>query len=184
MPPLEAALDENCEYRIDFFRLIIQEARAEGRREGFAQGRRGGTLRALMSVLHARNMPVSPEARARIEAAPDADALLRILDRALFASTEEEALAEDGAPLAHCPSTVHARLPSPPNATSEERRLHAHPLQVALQPLVNIHKEEKQQIQTVHPVSAARHAPSLRQGQVGRPAQIPTSFPPALEPAP
>jgi len=89
---LEAALFEKYEYQSDFFRKIINESKAEGQREI--------ALSTLMSVLRARGMTVSPEAMARIEAAPDADTLLRMFNRALFVSTVEEALAEDSAPLA------------------------------------------------------------------------------------
>lgn len=89
---LEAALFEKYEYQSDFFRRFINEGKAEGQREG--------ALRALLAVLRARNMPVSPEAMARIEAVPDADTLLTLLNRAIFAASVEEALSDDGAPLA------------------------------------------------------------------------------------
>ncbi len=93
---LEAALFEKYEFQSDFFRRFINEGKAEGQREG----QREGALRALMAVLRARNMPVSPEAMARIEAVPDADTLLTLLNRAIFAASVEEALAEDSAALA------------------------------------------------------------------------------------
>jgi hypothetical protein len=62
---------------------------AKGESAGFAKGKAA----AALSVLTARGLEVSPEARARIQACQEAPALERWLARALTAASTEEVLA-------------------------------------------------------------------------------------------
>jgi flagellar biosynthesis/type III secretory pathway protein FliH len=66
---------------------------AKGESAGFAKGETAGKAAALLAILTARGLAVSPEARARIQACQDASTLERWLARALTAASTEEVLA-------------------------------------------------------------------------------------------
>ncbi|MEZ4306836.1 MAG: hypothetical protein R3F14_02140 [Polyangiaceae bacterium] len=82
------------------------EGRAEGKAEGLAEGRAAGLAegklagetaalaRTILSLLSARGLPVSAEARSRIESCADVPVLERWILRAATASTTEEVLAD------------------------------------------------------------------------------------------
>ena len=70
----------------------LAEGLAEGHKSGLAEGHRSGKIAALLAVLAARGISVTPEARARIEACDEEVTLDRWIARAIAASSLEEAL--------------------------------------------------------------------------------------------
>ena len=74
----------------------IQQARDYGEQkeaEGFAKGETAGFAKALLAVLGARGLAVSPEARAHIEACADRATLERWMVHATTAASVEDVLA-------------------------------------------------------------------------------------------
>jgi predicted transposase/invertase (TIGR01784 family) len=69
------------------------EGFAEGKTAGFAEGETAGQARALLAILAARGVPVSKEARARIEACRDGTTLDQWIGRAATAKSAEEVVA-------------------------------------------------------------------------------------------
>ncbi|MFT3776044.1 MAG: hypothetical protein QM820_62665 [Minicystis sp.] len=65
--------------------------------EGFAEGFARGLARAILALLAARGLSVSPEARARIEACKDAATLERWIAGAATAASVEAILGEAAA---------------------------------------------------------------------------------------
>ena len=68
------------------------EARAQGWAEGLAEGRAEGGVEILLRVIEARGIDVPEEARARILAQRDPDALERMLRKALVVSSISDVL--------------------------------------------------------------------------------------------
>jgi len=81
---------------------IAAEREAKGKREGVIEGKIEGSLEgrmaALLGVLAARGLPVSAEARARIDACKDVGTLDRWIARSVTAASVEEVLALPGEP--------------------------------------------------------------------------------------
>lgn len=74
------------EYQSDFVRRYIFQGRAEGRAEGEARGE----ARALLTVLAARGLEVSDDARARIDGCDDPDQLNLWISRAATAESVDD----------------------------------------------------------------------------------------------
>ena len=66
------------------------EGRTEGRAEGLVEGEAMGLARAILALLGARGVSVSPEARAHIEACKDVPTLDRWIVRAATATSAEK----------------------------------------------------------------------------------------------
>jgi hypothetical protein len=71
------------------------EGIAEGKAEGIAEGKAEGLAEALMRVLTARSLTPSPQQRSTILACPDPRRVERWIERALRATSVEEALQEE-----------------------------------------------------------------------------------------
>jgi flagellar biosynthesis/type III secretory pathway protein FliH len=69
-----------------------QEGRQEGRAEGVEEGRRAALRRAVLDVLEARGLPMTPDTRARIEAEASLERLHEWHKRALTAETAADAV--------------------------------------------------------------------------------------------
>jgi hypothetical protein len=95
---LEAALLQNYEYKSDFAKKYIAMGKAEGEAEGEAKGEAKGQAKglgqAVIKVLRSRGLHPDAAAMARIESTEDTALLLEWLDRAMTATSVEEALAE------------------------------------------------------------------------------------------
>jgi hypothetical protein len=76
----------------DIYEAWHQRVRAEGRNEGRIEGRADGEARAVLRVLSARGVSVSPEQEARIRACRDVGQLELWLDRAATATSTDEVL--------------------------------------------------------------------------------------------
>lgn len=74
------------EYQSPFVRRFVMQGRAEGRAEGEAKGE----ARALLTVLAARGLEVSDDARARIDGCDDADQLNLWISRAATAESVDD----------------------------------------------------------------------------------------------
>ncbi|MFF0529157.1 hypothetical protein ACFYT3_12265 [Nocardia amikacinitolerans] len=77
-----AATLHNYEYQSDFARRY------------YADGQKKGEVRALLTVLEARGIPVSDEVRERITECTDTDLLAEWVRRAVTVATAEELFAE------------------------------------------------------------------------------------------
>jgi hypothetical protein len=73
---------------------LIEEGRQRGLAEGRAQGRVQAQAEALLRLLALRQIPVSDDLRARIEACTDLATLVRWFDRAATARSASEAIPE------------------------------------------------------------------------------------------
>ncbi|MEV6768553.1 hypothetical protein AB0N05_07945 [Nocardia sp. NPDC051030] len=74
------------EYYSETFRRLV----AQGREEGIEEGIATGAIQTLESVLEARGIKMSPEARARIEACTDVEQLTAWARRAVTANDVTE----------------------------------------------------------------------------------------------
>jgi hypothetical protein len=74
------------EYQSPFVRRFVNQGRAEGRAEGKAEGE----ARALLTVLAARGLEVSDEARTRIDGCDDPDQLNLWISRAATAESVDD----------------------------------------------------------------------------------------------
>ncbi|MCC7380538.1 MAG: hypothetical protein IT384_01810 [Deltaproteobacteria bacterium] len=78
------------EYRSEFARRYYGQGLEEGKAEGRAQGREQGLRSALLTVLSSRAIPLSSEARARIEGEADVDRLERWVARSVRVARAED----------------------------------------------------------------------------------------------
>jgi predicted transposase YdaD len=77
---------------------IRDEGREEGREEGRAQGETRRAAKDVLTVLAARGIDVSDEARARITGSGDLDTLSRWLRRAATAPSADEIFSDEQDP--------------------------------------------------------------------------------------
>ncbi|MET8777716.1 hypothetical protein ABZV58_22160 [Nocardia sp. NPDC004654] len=84
----------NYEYQSDFARRYFAQGKKRGEAEGHKKGEAEGEVRALLTVLDARGIPVSDEARDRITACTDTDVLAEWVRRAVTVASAEELFAE------------------------------------------------------------------------------------------
>jgi hypothetical protein len=91
---LEPILGESArEVAMTYGEQLIEEGRKRGLAEGRAEGLKA-QADALLRVLTARNLAVSDDVRARIEACTDVATLGRWIERAITAQSASEAISE------------------------------------------------------------------------------------------
>lgn len=75
--------------------LGLVEGLAKGHKSGLAEGHKSGKMEALLAILAARSVDVTPEARTRIESCENATILEQWIARAATASSLEEIFQSD-----------------------------------------------------------------------------------------
>jgi hypothetical protein len=81
---------KNYEYQSDFARHYFGQGKAEGMAEGKVVGEAEGVAKAILAVLSARGVCVSPDVRARILGCGDLAQLETLVKRAGVVSTVEK----------------------------------------------------------------------------------------------